>query len=303
MDATFDQVIGQVLKHEGGFVNHPKDPGGATNKGVTLRTFRRYVKSDGSVADLKRLTDRQARLVYRRHYWDAIVGADLPAGVDYAVFDLAVNSGVSRASKILQKVVGATQDGRIGPATMARVETFDEGELIDAICDERLAFMKRIRGGRLWKTFGRGWQRRVDDVRRVAHRLDRENAIARMSSFVGASASGLPDIPADEMEGVLRDKGSRTIEAADQIRKESWVDRAWSFVTMGGVGVASLFDGAVQFARDNPWVIVALAAMAVAVYFVLQHRKAKAAERVIAARVDDAVTGRNSARLLERLSA
>lgn len=171
MDRNFKRALPLVLKHEGGYVNHPSDPGGATNKGVTIGTFRSYVKPGGTVADLKNITDEQVATVYRRHYWDAVRGNELPDGVDYAVFDFAVNSGPSRAITYLQGVVGAVQDGRIGPATMAAVRKMAPAAIINKLCDDRLAFMKRItsKGKRLWDTFGKGWSRRVADVR--AHAL------------------------------------------------------------------------------------------------------------------------------------
>ncbi|MEO9537261.1 MAG: glycoside hydrolase family 108 protein [Parasphingorhabdus sp.] len=162
------KAIPKILEHEGGYVNHPSDPGGATNKGITLATFRRYIKPNGTVADLKALTTAQAVAVYKRQYWDAVSADLLPSGVDYAVADFAVNSGPSRAAKYLQAVVGVTQDGQIGPATIAATKAMPPRVVIERLCDDRLAFMKRIQGGKLWQTFGRGWQRRVDDVRAVS---------------------------------------------------------------------------------------------------------------------------------------
>lgn len=167
MHANFKQSLKHALIHEGGYVNHPNDPGGATNKGVTLDNFRRYVKPNGTVHDLKRLTEDQAGIVYKRFYWDKVMGDDLPAGVDFAVFDFGVNSGPSRAVKYLQAIVGATQDGRTGPATLAAVNRHDPKVLINTLCDRRLAYMKRIRKGQLWKHFGKGWSRRVASVRDV----------------------------------------------------------------------------------------------------------------------------------------
>ena len=90
---------------------------------------------------------------------------DLPSGVDYTVADFAVNSGPSRAAKYLQSALGVTQDGAIGPQTIAAANAADPKALIKKINADRLAFMKRIQGGKLWKSFGRGWQRRVDAVR------------------------------------------------------------------------------------------------------------------------------------------
>src|SRR5690606_31383462 len=118
MNKNFQQALEKVLKHEGGFVNHPADPGGATNKGITLATYRRYIKRNGTVDDLKALTTEQAGKVYKAQYWDKVRGDDLPSGLDYAVFDFAVNSGPAKAVKELQKVLGVTQDGIIGPITL-----------------------------------------------------------------------------------------------------------------------------------------------------------------------------------------
>src|SRR5690606_33792979 len=119
MDRNFKRALSLVLKHEGGWADHPSDPGGATMKGVTIGTFRRYVKPNATKDDLRRITDEQVATVYRKHYWNAVRADDLPAGADYAVFDFAVNSGPSRAAKYLQAVLGVAQDGKIGPQTLA----------------------------------------------------------------------------------------------------------------------------------------------------------------------------------------
>jgi lysozyme family protein len=164
MKHNADMAIRKILENEGGYVNHPDDPGGATNKGITIATFRRYIKRNGTIADLKALTTQQAVDVYKAQYWDAVRGDDLPSGVDYTVADFAVNSGPSRSAKYLQSALGVTQDGAIGPQTIAAAQAADPKALIRKINADRLAFMKRIQGGKLWKTFGRGWQRRVDAV-------------------------------------------------------------------------------------------------------------------------------------------
>ena len=138
MDRNFRRALSLVLKHEGGWADHPKDPGGATMKGVTLASFRKYVKPNGTKTDLRNITDDQLATVYRRHYWDAVSGAELPDGVDYAVFDFAVNSGPSRAAKYLQKVAGTPQDGRIGPATLKAVRAKMRATVIHELCDDRI---------------------------------------------------------------------------------------------------------------------------------------------------------------------
>lgn len=168
MHSNAKASIEKILRHEGGFVDHPDDPGGATNKGITIATFRRYIKPNGTVADLRALTTEQAVMVYKRQYWDRVSADDLPSGVDYAVADFAVNSGPARAAKYLQAIVGVFQDGTIGPTTLAAVRRMDALLVINRLCDDRLAFMKRIQGGKLWNTFGRGWGRRVAEVRAVS---------------------------------------------------------------------------------------------------------------------------------------
>lgn len=171
MRNNFSYCLQQVLKHEGGFVNHPRDPGGATNKGVTIGTFRRYVKANATVQDLKNISNEQVAVVYKRHYWDAVRADELPAGVDYCVFDNAVNAGPNRSIKQLQEMTGAVVDGRIGPNTVRAATSVNAKTLIDKLCNRRLSFLRSIRGGSLWKTFGRGWQARVDSVRRGALKL------------------------------------------------------------------------------------------------------------------------------------
>lgn len=165
MDRNFARALALVLKSEGGWSDNPADPGGATMKGVTLANFRTYVKSDATKDDLRRITDAQLATVYRRFYWDAVVGAELPDGVDYAVFDFAVNSGPSRAVKYLQGCVGVLQDGRIGPATLAAVRARPAATVINDLCDARLAFLHRLS---TWPTFGKGWNDRVKSVRTQA---------------------------------------------------------------------------------------------------------------------------------------
>jgi lysozyme family protein len=165
MDRNFARALALVLKSEGGWSDNPADPGGATMKGVTLANFRRYVKADASKDDLRKISDAELATVYRRFYWDAVAGAELPGGVDYAVFDFAVNSGPGRAAKYLQAAVGAAQDGRIGPATLSAVGARPPGAVIDDLCDARLAFLRRLP---TWPVFGKGWSDRVRSVRAQA---------------------------------------------------------------------------------------------------------------------------------------
>lgn len=161
----FEICIPRILKHEGGFVDHPSDPGGATNKGITIATYRRYIKKNGTVADLKKLTTAEAVKVYKAEYWDNVRGNDLPVGVDYVVADFGVNSGPSRAIKHLQRAVGVTEDGQLGPQTMAAIKRVPPAVIVQRITDSRMEFLK---GLRTWHTFKNGWTSRVQGVRSAA---------------------------------------------------------------------------------------------------------------------------------------
>lgn len=200
MDRNFARALSLVLKHEGGWSDHPADPGGATMKGVTLANFRRYVKADATKDDLRAITDAQLATVYRRFYWDAVHGAELPDGIDYAVFDFAVNSGPGRAAKYLQGVVGVVQDGRIGPATVAATSAMMRATVINDLCDKRMKF---LRGLKTWPTFGRGWTARVSGVRAAALKLAEPTA-APVSPPAPAKPAPHPAEPAKGLRFILQ---------------------------------------------------------------------------------------------------
>lgn len=165
MQDNFEQCLALVLKHEGGFVNHPKDPGGMTNLGVTKKVWEEWVGHPVDEAAMRALGPADVAPLYKKNYWDKIKGDVLPRGVDYACFDLAVNSGVGRAAKILQKALGVSADGVIGPATLDAAASSDVRNLATEICDLRLAFLQ---GLPTFDTFGKGWTRRVQEVEKVA---------------------------------------------------------------------------------------------------------------------------------------
>ncbi|MBT3202841.1 MAG: hypothetical protein HOM14_09070 [Gammaproteobacteria bacterium] len=165
MKRSFKNALKHVLVHEGGWADHPNDPGGATMKGVTLNTYRRHYGSSKTKQDLRNIPDNELAEIYRSGYWDKCHCDDLPKGLDYAVFDAAVNSGPGRSAKWLQAAVGAKQDGGIGPKTLAKVSEHDPVKVTDDICDLRLTFLRSLDN---WATFGRGWNRRVEGVRTTA---------------------------------------------------------------------------------------------------------------------------------------
>lgn len=162
---TFEAAMPHLFRHEGGYADHPSDPGGATKYGITRATLAAWRGRSVSKSDVRRLARREAAAIYRARYWNAVRADDLPAGVDYCVFDAAVNSGPARAAKWLQAAARVTQDGVIGPATLSAISRADPGRLIDDACDVRLAF---LRGLSTFAVFGRGWERRVGDVRATA---------------------------------------------------------------------------------------------------------------------------------------
>lgn len=169
MKDNFVSALAAVLVHEGGYVNHPRDPGGATNKGVTQRVYDDWRVNRGlPPRSVKFLQQAELEAIYKRQYWDAVKGDDLPTGVDYCVFDLAVNSGVNRAARFLQRSAGVLEDGKIGPVTLAAVKALSPSLLVDMICDERMCFLKSLG---TFDTFGKGWTRRVSDVRDHAKAL------------------------------------------------------------------------------------------------------------------------------------
>ncbi len=191
MDRNFAEALMLVLRHEGGWSDHSTDPGGPTMKGVTLATFRRYIDPKATKDDLRNITQAQLSDIYRRHYWNVIGAGDLPDGVDYAVFDFAVNSGPGRAARYLQAVVGVRQDGKIGPQTLAALNVVMPLEVINDLCDRRLAF---LRGLKTWPTFRRGWTTRVAGVRAKALTMAQETS-AELLPYVEVKTSDQPPAP------------------------------------------------------------------------------------------------------------
>ena len=168
--ARFRRSLTEVLRHEGGYSDHPRDPGGATNLGVTLATARAHdldVDGDGDVdkIDVRNLKPRDVEPVYRASYWLKAKCDRLPAGVDLMVFDLAVNSGPGRAAKFLQECVGVPADGAIGPITLAAVARLPAKEVVLRMRNRRERFYRSLS---TFDTFGRGWMRRLNEVYALA---------------------------------------------------------------------------------------------------------------------------------------
>lgn len=151
-----------TLGFEGGFSNHKDDPGGPTMKGVTQKNYDSYRKSKGlELRTVQKITNAELNEIYDKRYYQAVRGDDLPPGLDFAVFDFAVNSGLEQAAKELQRVLGVGVDGIIGDETIeaaCAAANDDEKQLIADYCLRRFNFMKKLKN---WKSFKTGWTRRV----------------------------------------------------------------------------------------------------------------------------------------------
>jgi len=168
MKENFDDALKAILHHEGGYVHHKLDPGGMTNLGVTKRVWEEWVGHEVDEKAMRALTPETVGSMYKTKYWDKIRGDDLPTGVDYAVFDAAINSGPGRAAKWLQTAVGAVPDGAIGAGTLAKVGAMDAKNIIEKYQETRLAFMQSLP---TWEIFGKGWGRRVTEVKEAALKM------------------------------------------------------------------------------------------------------------------------------------
>lgn len=173
MKQNFNDCLNRVLKHEGGYTNDPSDSGGATNFGITIADYRMYIKKNGTPNDVKNMKLEDAKRIYKTKYWDAVGGDSLSSGVDYTVFDYGVNSGVGRAKKVLEKFKHLKGD-----------------KLIDAINDERMAFLRNLAVRRPKdQKFLRGWTIRVAQVRNHSHVLANKKDV--MSGPAAGAAAGL----------------------------------------------------------------------------------------------------------------
>lgn len=147
---NFDEAFDRLISHEGGYVNHPDDPGGETKFGISKRSY--------PSVDIAALTRDQARDIYRRDFWDRIQGDDLHDGVAFQTFDFAVNSGIETAVRHLQRSLGVADDGIWGPVSAAAARATSETDQIMRLNAERLDFMRKLRA---WESFGRGWAGRI----------------------------------------------------------------------------------------------------------------------------------------------
>lgn len=151
---TFDEAFVRLLGSEGGFVDHPADPGGATCWGVSERVAR----ANGYTGDMRNLPQTEAKRIAMAEYWTPCRADELPEAVRFDVFDGAYNSGVGQSIKWLQRAVSVTDDGKIGPGTLAAVLSMNPYRVAARYNGHRLAFMKDLKN---WGSFSRGWADRI----------------------------------------------------------------------------------------------------------------------------------------------
>jgi lysozyme family protein len=191
--STYDEALRRLLVHEGGYTNHPSDPGGPTNFGITIHDYRKYLKPSATAADVRAMKLDEAKTIYRTKYWNAQRCDHLPAGVDYSVFDYGVNSGFGRSGKVLRRVVGLPDTTHVVTDEVLRaVARRDPKAIVVAINDERLAFLKRLK---TWPVFGQGWGVRVAGVRAVSLRMAGQSVPASSIVPSGAPVPGKGAVP------------------------------------------------------------------------------------------------------------
>tara|TARA_B100001248_G_scaffold21267_1_gene14248 strand:- start:56 stop:580 length:525 start_codon:yes stop_codon:yes gene_type:complete len=173
MAQNFKHCLEIILHHEGGYVNHPKDPGGMTNLGVTKRVYESWVGKEVNESDMRALTADDVAPIYEKNYWDKVKGNDLPGGLDLCVFDFGVNAGPGRAAKYLQTMIGTVADGGIGPNTLLALGNYvDEvGDVAQVIKDYQEKRQSYYEGLSTFATFGKGWTRRVEETTEEALKI------------------------------------------------------------------------------------------------------------------------------------
>tara|TARA_R100000353_G_scaffold119350_4_gene84994 strand:+ start:910 stop:1449 length:540 start_codon:yes stop_codon:yes gene_type:complete len=176
MNFNFHQALDMVLEHEGGYVDHPDDPGGKTFKGITGNTYTQWLKRKHPFEEveiteefMKSIPSDHIEAIYLENYWNKCKCDHLPSGLDVCVFDWSVNSGPGRAAKALQRAVGADPDGAIGPMTLEKVAQCNVLETIEKITEEREAFYRSLK---TFDTFGKGWLRRNEETGEAAKLLE-----------------------------------------------------------------------------------------------------------------------------------
>lgn len=261
---TLPAALALMFGHEGGYSNHPKDPGGPTKYGVTLKTLQAHRRNPKlGAADVKALTLAEAEEIYRKSYWTQSGGDLLPAGLDYAALDFGVNSGPATAVKRLQRVLGVGEDGIVGGQTLAAVEAFPGGlrELIVAYCAERMLY---LRGLKNWPSFGRGWTIRVTGKDPKGQYKPAPGVVGNALRLAAGRATA-PSSPA----GVAKAPPGATSITETLKKPEAWAPLGGLLSAVGGMAAGA---GPVQWALA----VAVLAAVGYGVFRLVQRDRAAA---------------------------
>ena len=159
MQGNFKECLKLVLKSEGGYINHPSDPGGETNLGVTKRVWQEYTGHEADEKEMRSLTPEKVAPLYEQKYWRPCYGEVLPRGLDFVVFSMGVNAGPGRSVKLLQQSIGCVPDGIIGPKTRELISSSNTATLIAKFSEARREYYRALK---TFPTFGKGWLARVD---------------------------------------------------------------------------------------------------------------------------------------------
>ena len=266
---NFDRCYKATLVHEGGWSDHPKDPGGATMRGVTQRVYTAYRRREGKdPRSVREISDTELWTIYRKNYWNVVAGDELePAGIDYVVYDAAVNSGPHRGARWLQKALGVPADGQIGPVTLRAVERAKKPkELIRRACRNRMSFLEGLRH---WRTFGRGWTRRVVGVEALAIRMLIEAQTISVGPVPGTAPIKNPTV--DEL---VNQDARNEVHTANKAEKQD-IGAAAGSGAFGGGGIVG--DSAVN--GGVSWIMVGVAVIAVVAACVFVWRSHSHRER------------------------
>lgn len=269
MKGNLEICTSWILRHEGGYVNHPDDPGGATNFGVIQATYDGYRRRKGMpTQSVRHIKHQEVLEIYKEQYWDKVWGDRLPHGLDYALYDFAINSGPGRAIKFIQKLVGVKQDGVLGNQTFdAILDKNDIEGLIQQLCLDRWNWLKRLRH---YKTFGRGWTRRVmgnviegvqaDSADHDEGVIDRATYLFRHQSANGITA------PKELADGAnaRTDAEEEDLNTSEKVKESISLDN-FGKVAGGAVpgaiaGASALPEGPLQYAAAAVAVILAIVA-------------------------------------------
>ena len=241
--STYDEALRRLLAHEGGYSNHPSDPGGPTNYGITIVDYRKYVKPNATAADVRVMKLDEAKSIYRTKYWAAQRCDALPPGVDDSVFDYGVNSGIGRSGKVLRRVVGLPDNTSVVTDEVIKaVAKRDAKAIVIAINDERLRFLK---GLKTWPVFGLGWGRRVAEVKAFSLSLAERSAGASTHVPHAPEATAAPakgEVPPPKALNGLITKGIPAGGAAGGIGFWEWIAahpyESGAIVLLGAVAIS-----------------------------------------------------------------